>query len=116
MDGGFTWQPKMDQESVNSIGAIAVSPAAPKLIWVGTGEANARNSMGVGRGVWRSRDGGETWTHVRLVERSTSNRSSHIQRIRTLHGWAQWVRPGAPASTQELETSPALPPCSPPMA
>jgi photosystem II stability/assembly factor-like uncharacterized protein len=75
LDGGFTWQPKMDGEAVNSIGAIAVSPAAPHLVWVGTGEANARNSMGVGRGVWRSRDGGETWEHVGL------ERTEHIEAI-----------------------------------
>jgi hypothetical protein len=57
LDGGFTWQPRMDGQAVNSIGAVAVSPAAPHVVWVGSGEANARNSMGVGRGVWRSRDG-----------------------------------------------------------
>ncbi|MEJ2027322.1 MAG: DUF3300 domain-containing protein, partial [Limibacillus sp.] len=38
----------------------------PDVVYVGTGEANARNSMGVGRGVWRSRDGGGTWQHVGL--------------------------------------------------
>ncbi|MFV2007458.1 MAG: WD40/YVTN/BNR-like repeat-containing protein, partial [Longimicrobiales bacterium] len=41
-DGGYVWDPIMDDVAVNSIGAIAVSPAAPHIVWVGTGEANAR--------------------------------------------------------------------------
>ena len=74
-DGGYVWSPIMDDIAVNSIGALAVSPAAPHIVWVGTGEANARNSMGVGRGVWKSMDGGETWTHMGL------ERSEHIEAI-----------------------------------
>lgn len=65
-DGGFAWTPIMDEEPVNSIGALAVSPSAPDIVWVGSGEANARNSMGVGRGVWKSLDGGSTWAHMGL--------------------------------------------------
>lgn len=74
-DGGYTWKAIMDTVAVNSIGAVEVSAAAPHLVWVGTGEANARNSMGVGRGVWRSLDGGDSWTHVGL------ERSEHIEAI-----------------------------------
>ncbi len=74
-DGGYVWSPIMDDIAVNSIGALAVSPAAPHIVWVGTGEANARNSMGVGRGVWKSMDGGETWKHMGL------ERSEHIEAI-----------------------------------
>ncbi|MGI9626040.1 MAG: WD40/YVTN/BNR-like repeat-containing protein [Longimicrobiales bacterium] len=74
-DGGFAWTPIMDDASVNSIGALAVSPAAPHILWVGTGEANARNSMGVGRGVWKSIDGGGSWNHVGL------ERTEHIEAI-----------------------------------
>ena len=65
-DGGFTWQPVMDSLPVNSIGAIGIAPSAPDVVYVGTGEANTRNSMGMGRGVWRTRDGGRTWQHVGL--------------------------------------------------
>jgi photosystem II stability/assembly factor-like uncharacterized protein len=65
-DGGYEWEPILDHLSVNSIGAIGISPAAPHVVWVGTGEANARNSMGVGRGVWKSMDGGDTWEHQGL--------------------------------------------------
>ncbi|MGD2071552.1 MAG: hypothetical protein PVI57_23005 [Gemmatimonadota bacterium] len=65
-DGGYEWEPILDDASVNSIGAIGISPAAPDVVWVGSGEANARNSMGVGRGVWKSEDGGDTWEHQGL--------------------------------------------------
>ncbi|MFQ5537438.1 MAG: hypothetical protein ACE5GJ_08300 [Gemmatimonadota bacterium] len=74
-DAGYTWKPIMDDIPVNSIGALAVSPAAPDMVWVGSGEANARNSMGVGRGVWRSRDGGRTFDFMGL------ERSEHIEAI-----------------------------------
>ncbi|MFO7892672.1 MAG: hypothetical protein R6U63_02965, partial [Longimicrobiales bacterium] len=65
-DGGFTWEPVMDGEPVNSIGAIGIAPSSPHTVYVGTGEANTRNSMGVGRGVWKTLDGGRTWEHVGL--------------------------------------------------
>ena len=65
-DGGFTWSPMMDREPVNSIGMVKVNQAAPHIVWVGTGEGSVRNSMGVGRGVWRTLDGGLSWTHLGL--------------------------------------------------
>jgi photosystem II stability/assembly factor-like uncharacterized protein len=67
VDGGYTWSPVMDSLPVNSIGALGIAPAAPHVVYVGTGEANARNSMGVGRGVWRTRDGGRTWSYLGLA-------------------------------------------------
>ncbi len=74
-DGGVTWQPVFDDQPVQSIGAIAVSPSNPAVVWVGTGEGNPRNSAGVGNGVYRSVDGGRTWTHVGL------EKSERIHRI-----------------------------------
>ncbi len=65
-DGGLTWTPLFDEEPVASIGAVAVDPTAPDVIWVGTGEANPRNSASVGDGVYKSMDGGEHWTHLGL--------------------------------------------------
>ena len=65
-DGGATWAPIFDEEKVASIGAIAIHSQAPDVVWVGTGEGNPRNSASVGYGVYKSVDGGETWTHLGL--------------------------------------------------
>ncbi len=74
-DGGLTFKPMFDGQPVSSIGAIAVFQANPDIVWVGTGESNVRNSAGVGRGVWKSIDGGQTWQHLGL------DRTEHIGRI-----------------------------------
>ncbi len=65
-DGGVNWQPVFDREPVTSIGAIAVAPSNPKIVYVGTGEPNIRNDIAFGDGIWRSDDGGTTWKHVGL--------------------------------------------------
>jgi len=65
-DGGLTWAPIFDGQNVASIGAIAVYQKNPNLVWVGTGEAAPRNSVSVGRGVYKSLDGGKTWTLMGL--------------------------------------------------
>ncbi|MGB4705282.1 MAG: hypothetical protein WBI18_09470, partial [Candidatus Saccharicenans sp.] len=61
VDGGLTWKPVFDGQPVASIGAIAVYQKNPNIVWVGTGEAAPRNSVSVGRGVYRSLDGGQSW-------------------------------------------------------
>ena len=65
-DGGLTWRPVFDDQPVLGIGAVAVAPSSPDVVWVGTGEGNPRNSAGVGNGVYRSLDGGDTWRHMGL--------------------------------------------------
>jgi len=60
-DGGLQWVPVFDDQPVLGIGAVAVSPANPDIVWVGTGEGNPRNSVGVGKGIYKSLDGGDTW-------------------------------------------------------
>jgi photosystem II stability/assembly factor-like uncharacterized protein len=67
-DNGGTFQATFEKEAVASIGAVAVAPSDPKVVWVGTGEANDRNSSSWGNGVYRSTDGGATWTNVGLKE------------------------------------------------
>jgi hypothetical protein len=67
VSGGMTWKPVMDDLPASSIGAITVYQPTPDLVWVGTGERNRRNSSGVGTGVYKSLDGGKTWTHMGLV-------------------------------------------------
>ncbi len=64
--GGVTWTPIMDDHPASSIGAVTIHQAAPDLVWVGTGERNRRNSAGVGTGVYKSLDGGKTWTKMGL--------------------------------------------------
>ena len=64
--GGVTWKPIFDEQAVSSIGAIAINQNNPDEIWVGTGEGNPRNSQASGNGVYRSLDGGKTWTHLGL--------------------------------------------------
>ncbi len=60
-DGGMKWTPIFDDQPVASIGAIAIYQKNPDLVWVGTGEAAPRNSVSVGRGIYRTLDGGRTW-------------------------------------------------------
>lgn len=63
---GVGWVSLFDEQNCSSIGAIALDPRNPNVIWVGTGEANPRNSSGVGKGVYKSIDGGKTWKHLGL--------------------------------------------------
>ena len=65
-DGGTTFKPVFDKEPVKSIGAVALDPTNKDVMWVGTGESWTRNSVSVGNGVYKSTDGGETWTHMGL--------------------------------------------------
>jgi len=67
-DDGLTWEPLFDEQPAASIGAITIDPGAPDVVWVGTGEPTPRNSASVGTGVYRSMDGGATWTHLGLDE------------------------------------------------
>src|SRR5204862_154699 len=62
VNGGTTYKPVFDKQDVQSIGAVTIDPKNPKTIWVGTGEAWTRNSTSVGDGVYKSTDGGATWT------------------------------------------------------
>ncbi|HEX9106169.1 MAG TPA: hypothetical protein VF832_03055, partial [Longimicrobiales bacterium] len=67
-DDGATWSAIFADQPVSSIGAIAVAPSDAKVVWVGTGEADDRNTAQWGDGVYRSSDGGGKWTHVGLEE------------------------------------------------
>src|SRR6184192_4231903 len=67
-DSGTRYRPVFDEQSVQSIGAIALDPKNSKNVWVGTGESWTRNSVSIGDGIYKSTDGGETWTHSGLRE------------------------------------------------
>src|SRR5271166_104399 len=65
-DGGVTWKALFQHESVASIGALAVDPQNPNVVWAGTGEANVRNTVSFGNGIYKSTDGGGHWKRVGL--------------------------------------------------
>ena len=64
-DYGRTWNPIFDHESTQSIGAIAVAPSDPNVIYVSSGEGLHRPDLSVGNGMYKSTDAGKTWTHLR---------------------------------------------------
>ena len=67
-DSGTVWTPIFDSQPVGSIGAIAVAPSDPKIIYAGTGESDIRSDMSSGNGVYQSVDAGATWTHIGLED------------------------------------------------
>ncbi|MEP6709134.1 MAG: hypothetical protein ABJB32_03260 [Verrucomicrobiota bacterium] len=67
-DNGVSFDPVFDKQPFLSIGGVAVAPSDSDIVWVGTGEANDRNSSEWGNGVYRSTDGGGTWQNVGLKE------------------------------------------------
>ena len=67
-DGGHSWRPVFDGQPAQSIGALAVAPSDPNVVWAGTGEAFIRSNVSIGNGVYRSTDRGESWRHMGLDE------------------------------------------------
>ena len=79
-DGGMVWKPIFDKQHVASIGAIAVAPSNPNIVYIGTGDvSNVGGSVNQGNGMWKSTDAGATWQHIGLED------SRHIAAI--------WVDP-----------------------
>jgi photosystem II stability/assembly factor-like uncharacterized protein len=73
-NAGMSWQPIFDAQPVQSIGAVAVAPSNPSVIWAGTGEGNPRNSHNSGKGIYRSLDAGRTWKCMGLEDTRTIHR------------------------------------------
>ena len=74
-NAGVSWSPIFDAESSYSIGNVTVDPSNPNTVWVGTGEDVGGRHVGFGDGIYRSDDGGSTWTNMGLTE------SQHISTI-----------------------------------
>src|SRR5256714_12920768 len=75
VNGGTTWESIFDHQTSAAIGDIAVAPSNPDIVWVGTGEANNQRSSSWGDGVYKSENGGKTWTNMGL------KKSEHIGRV-----------------------------------
>jgi len=69
-DGGVSFAPAWNGPPFGAIGALAIAPSAPNVVWAGTGEANPRNDVSYGDGMWVSRDGAKHWTHAGLADTS----------------------------------------------
>src|SRR5579864_7474250 len=65
-DYGRTWTPIFDDQPTQSVGAIAVAPSDPGIIYVASGEGLQRPDLSVGDGIYKSTDAGKTWTHLGL--------------------------------------------------
>jgi photosystem II stability/assembly factor-like uncharacterized protein len=66
INAGRTWSPIFDGQPIASVGAIAVAPSNPDIVYVGSGEADMRSQISYGNGIYRSADAGKTWRHVGL--------------------------------------------------
>lgn len=74
-NGGTTFESVFDEGNTLSVGAVALAPTNPEIVYLGTGEGDPRNSISYGDGLYKSTDGGETWTHLGLKN------TRHISKI-----------------------------------
>ncbi|MGF1559815.1 MAG: glycosyl hydrolase [Flavobacteriaceae bacterium] len=75
VNSGTTWKPLTDKEAFYATGCVTIDPSNSGIIWLGTGENNGGRHIGIGHGVFKSSDGGESWTMMGLPK------SEHISKI-----------------------------------
>ncbi|MDQ1353809.1 MAG: hypothetical protein QG657_4116 [Acidobacteriota bacterium] len=66
VNAGISWEPVFDNYGAYAIGCLAMDPTNPKIVWAGTGENNFQRALGYGDGVYKTMDGGKTWTNMGL--------------------------------------------------
>ena len=108
-DGGMHWKSQFDNHANESIGAIAIAPSDPNIVYVGTGEANNRQSSSIGDGVWGTTDGGETLDPSRprrhAVHRPHRRRSRRIPTSSMSRPWATCSDPTPIAASTNPPTA-----------
>src|SRR5829696_7770359 len=70
-NNGTTWTPVFEEQETASIGDVAIHPANANIVYVGTGEANNRQTSSFGDGIYKTTDGGRSWQHIGLKETQT---------------------------------------------
>ena len=115
VDGGLVFKPVFDKYA-SSIGAVTVDPSNRKIVWVGTGESWVRNSVSPGDGVYRSVDGGDSWTRLGLEqsERIDELRKGVLARMAchaVVRAGRGLERPEMEALLRELDSKPDLSTC-----
>lgn len=73
-NAGAKWTPVFDDQPIQNIGAIAIQQDNPAVVWVGTGEGNPRNSVNLGEGIYKTLDGGKTWSRMGLEKTKNIHR------------------------------------------
>ncbi len=68
VNAGVTWTPVFDHQAVSTVSALAMAPSDTSVVWAGTGEADSRNSISPGGGVYKSTDAGKSWTFMGLAD------------------------------------------------
>ena len=67
-NSGVSWTPVFDEQPILNIGAVAIQQSNPSVVWAGTGEGNARNSISIGEGIYKTLDAGKTWKRMGLEQ------------------------------------------------